>query len=152
RRLRQPPWLSVAVPIGSIVFAFGVIALVLVATGHPPGHTYSRLFDSAFLAHGALTTTIVSATPLIFTRRAAAAAFRMQLFNVGGEGQLYLGAIAAAGAGLYLGGLGWPGPVAIGAMCVAGAAGGAAWALIPGFLRAYLSTNEIITSLMLNYV
>jgi simple sugar transport system permease protein len=152
RRLRQPPWLSVVVPIGSIVAAFGVIALVLVGTGHDPGHTFSRLFDSAFLAHGALTTTIVSATPLIFTGLAAAAAFRMQLYNVGGEGQLYLGAIAAAAAGLYFGGLGWPAPVAIGAMCVAGAAGGAAWALIPGFLRAYLSTNEIITSLMLNYI
>src|SRR5262249_25009245 len=80
----------------------------------------------------------------------AAAAFRMQLFNIGGEGQLYLGAIAAAAAGLALGGE--PSPLVILAMIAAGCAGGAAWALVPGVLRAFLATNEIITSLMLNYV
>jgi simple sugar transport system permease protein len=152
RRLRQPRWLSVAVPVGSLVVAFGIMALVLVATGHDPWETYKRLFESAFTADGALTTTVVSATPLLFTGLAAAAAFRMQLFNIGGEGQLYLGAIAAAAAGLYLGDHGWPSPLVIAAMCVGGAAAGAGWALIPGVFRAFLSTNEIITSLMLNYV
>jgi simple sugar transport system permease protein len=76
----------------------------------------------------------------------------MRLFNIGGEGQLYMGAIAAAAAGLYFGGPGGPSAFAIAAMVVAGCAGGAAWALIPGVLRAYFRTNEIITSLMLNYV
>jgi simple sugar transport system permease protein len=74
----------------------------------------------------------------------------MNLFNIGGEGQLYFGAIGASAAGLLLAGASTPTLVA--AMIAAGMAGGAAWALIPGFLRAYLSTNEIITSLMLNYV
>src|SRR5439155_16739062 len=87
-----------------------------------------------------------------FTGLAAAAAFRMRLFNIGGEGQLYLGAITAAAAGLYLGGSGGASPFVIAAMIVAGGAGGAAWALIPGILRAFFKTNEIITSLMLNYV
>ena len=96
--------------------------------------------------------TLIAATPLAFTGLAAAAAFRMKLFNIGGEGQLYIGAITAAAAGLYLGGLGWPRPVVIAAMVVAGAAGGAAWASIPGVLRAFFRTSEIITSLMLNYV
>jgi simple sugar transport system permease protein len=74
----------------------------------------------------------------------------MQLFNIGGEGQLYVGAITGAAAGIALGEhSGW---VSVPAMIVAGAAGGAALALIPAFLRAFLSTNEIITSLMLNYV
>jgi ABC-type uncharacterized transport system permease subunit len=150
RRLRQPRWLPVAVPIGSLGAAFVLSSIVLGATGHDPIHTFGRLFDAAFFARGALSATIVSATPLAFTGLAAAVAFRMQLFNIGGEGQLYLGAIGAAAAGIALGGA--PGPLAILAMIAAGCAAGAAWALLPGLLRAFASTNEIITSLMLNYV
>src|SRR5256885_8537369 len=150
RRLRQPRWLSVVVPIGSLVVAFLAAAVVLAATGHAPVHTYRRLFDAAFLGKGALSDTVVSATPLAFTGLAAAAAFRMNLFNIGAEGQLYFGAIAAAAAGIALGS--WPSGLVIAAMCLAGSAGGAAWALIPAVLRARFSTNEIITSLMLNYV
>jgi simple sugar transport system permease protein len=97
-----------------------------------------------------MTETLVSATPLAFTGLCAAVAFRMNLFNIGGEGQLYAGAIAGATVALLLAGA--PSPVVIVAMMVAGAAGGAALAAIPGVLRAFFSTNEIITSLMLNYV
>jgi ABC-type uncharacterized transport system permease subunit len=125
---------------------------VLLATGHDPVSSYRELLDAAFVNSGALGQTIVSATPLAFTGLAAAAAFRMRLFNIGGEGQLYMGAIAAAAAGLYFGGSGGASAFAIAAMVVAGCAGGAAWALIPGVLRAFFKTNEIITSLMLNYV
>jgi ABC-type uncharacterized transport system permease subunit len=150
RRLLQPRWLKVVVPLGSLLFAFVATAVVLAATGHNPVHTYRRLIDAAFLGNGALSETITSATPLAFTGLAAAAAFRMNLFNIGGEGQLYFGAIFAAAAGIALGG--WPGPLVIAAMCIAGCAGGAFWALIPGVLKAVFSTNEIITSLMLNYV
>ena len=74
----------------------------------------------------------------------------MSLWNVGAEGQLYFGAIGASGIGLWLAGA--PTPVLIACMAVAGMLAGAAWALIPALLRAYASTNEIITSLMLNYV
>ena len=153
RRLEQPRWLLVAVPVGSIAFAFVVMAFVLLLTGHSPLGTYRRLFDSAFFADGALTSTLVFATPIVFTGLAAAAAFRMQLYNIGGEGQFYLGAVAAVGIALYLGDQGVSStPVHIVAMVVAGAAAGAAWAAIPAVLRAFARTNEIITSLMLNYV
>jgi ABC-type uncharacterized transport system permease subunit len=153
RRLQTPRWLLVAVPLGSLVFAFAAMAVVLAATGHPPEETYRRLFDSAFVANGALTSTLVFATPLVFTGLAAAAAFRMQLYNIGGEGQFYLGAVAAIGAALYLGDLGVDStPVSVVVMCVAGAVAGGLWAAIPGVLRAFGRTNEIITSLMLNYV
>jgi ABC-type uncharacterized transport system permease subunit len=152
RRLAQPRWLMVVVPAASLVFAFFASGIVLLATGHDALSSYRRLFDAAFLNHGALGDTLVSATPLAFTGLAAAAAFRMRLFNIGGEGQLYIGAITAAAAGLYFGGSGGPSAFAIAAMVVAGCAGGAAWALIPGILRAFFRTNEIITSLMLNYV
>jgi ABC-type uncharacterized transport system permease subunit len=150
RRLEQPRWLSVAVPVFSIVVAFLFATVVLLATHHPPLHTFRRLFDAAFLANGALTQTVVSATPLVFTGMAAAVAFRMNLFNIGGEGQLYAGAIAGATVGLLLGSA--PSPVVLPAMMLAGAAGGVVLAAIPGILRAFFSTNEIITSLMLNYV
>ena len=152
RRLRQPHWLIFAVPAGSLVFAFLASGIVLQATGHEAVSSYRKILDAAFFSDGALGQTLVSATPLAFTGLAAAAAFRMRLFNIGGEGQLYVGAITAAAAGLYFGGDGGPSPFVIAAMVVAGCAGGAAWALIPGILRAFFKTNEIITSLMLNYV
>jgi general nucleoside transport system permease protein len=142
----------VAVPAGSLVFAFFASGIVLFATGHDALHAYRQIIDAAFLNTGAIGQTLVSATPLVFTGLAAAAAFRMRLFNIGGEGQLFMGAITADAAGLYFGGLGWPKAVVIAAMVVAGCAGGAAWAAIPGVLRAFFQTNEIITSLMLNYV
>jgi len=150
RRLQQPRWLSLVVPLVSLVVAFLAATVILLATHHPPLHSFRRLFDAAFLANGALTDTVVSATPLAFTGLAAAVAFRMNLFNIGGEGQLYAGAITGATAGLLLAGA--PSPLVIAVMMLAGGAGGAALAAIPGILRAFFSTNEIITSLMLNYV
>jgi len=152
RRLKQPRWLSVAVPVASVVFALLVAALVLVATGHNPLTTYHQLVYAAFLQTGSLGQTLISATPLAFTGLAAAAAFRMKLFNIGAEGQMYMGAITGAAAGLYLGGRGGPSAFVIASMVVAGCAGGVVWALIPGILRAFFKTNEILTSLLLNYV
>jgi general nucleoside transport system permease protein len=150
RRLTPARWLMVAVPISSFGVALVLTAIVLAATGHNPLSTYRTLFTAAFTDDGALSNTFVSATPLLFTGLAAAVAFRMNLFNIGGEGQLYFGAIAASAVGILLGGQ--SAPVAIGAMVLAGAAGGAVWGLIPAVLRAFLRTNEIITTLMLNYV
>jgi simple sugar transport system permease protein len=150
RRLEQPRWLSVVVPVVSIAVAFLLATFVLLATHHPPLHTFARLFQAAFIDNGALTETVVSATPLAFTGLCAAVAFRMNLFNIGGEGQLYAGAITGAAVALLVGGA--PSPVVIVAMMLAGAAGGALLAAIPGVLRAFFSTSEIITSLMLNYV
>jgi len=150
RRLAQPRWLMLAVPVGSVVAAFGVMTIVLVVTHHSPDQTFRRLFDTGFVGSASLNGTFIAATPLLFTGLCAAIAFRMQLFNIGGEGQLYAGAVVGAAAGIALGNhSGW---VSIPAMIAAGAAGGAAFALIPAILRAFFSTNEIITSLMLNYV
>jgi simple sugar transport system permease protein len=126
------------------------MAVVLVLTGHSPGHTYRRLFDAAFVGSNALSNTLISATPLVFTGLAAAIAFRMQIFNIGGEGQLYFGCIGAAAAALVVGGD--SAPLLVLVMVLGGALCGALWAAIPGVLRAYFRTNEILTSLMLNYV
>jgi ABC-type uncharacterized transport system permease subunit len=153
RRLEQPWWLSVVVPVGSLVVAFAIMAVVLATSGHDPGHTYRQLFESGFTGHGALSATLLSATPILFTGLAAAAAFRMQLFNIGAEGQLYMGAVGGSWIALQLGDRGAGStPLYVLAMCAAAGVFGASWALIPGVLRAFTRTNEIITSLMLNYV
>jgi ABC-type uncharacterized transport system permease subunit len=150
RRLVAPRWLALGVPVGSLVVAFILGAVVLLVSGHNPLSSYRRLFDTAFIGDESIAETLVSATPLMFTGLAAAIAFRMSLWNIGGEGQLYCGAIGASGVGLWFSGA--PTPILIACMAVAGMLAGAAWALIPALLRAYASTNEIITSLMLNYV
>jgi simple sugar transport system permease protein len=153
RRLQQPWWLSVVVPIGSLAVAFAILAVVLAVSGHAVGQTYRDIVEAGFTGNQSLSTTLISATPILFTGLAAAAAFRMELFNIGAEGQLYLGAVGAAWIALQLGdhGVDWT-PLFVVAMCLAAAVLGAAWALIPGALRAFANTNEIITSLMLNYV
>ena len=129
RRAETPRWLQAAVPIGSIAVALVLSAIVLLATGHNPLHAYRRLFEAAFTDPGALSSTLTAATPLCFTGLAAAVAFRVGLFNIGAEGQLYMGAIAAAGVALALAGQGVV--VQIAAMVVAGGLAGAAWALFP---------------------
>ena len=140
-------------PVGSLLVAFGIMGIVLAASGHAPGATYRRIVEAGFTGHGALSATLISATPILFTGLAAAAAFRMQLFNIGAEGQLYLGAIGASWIALRLGDHGATSkPLFVVAMCAAAGILGALWALIPGVLRAFANTNEIITSLMLNYV
>ena len=116
RRLGQPRWLTFVVPVVSILVAFVFATVVLLATHHPPLHTFRRLFDAAFLGKGALSDTLVAGTPLAFTGLAAAVAFRMNLFNIGGEGQLYAGAITGATIGLLIGGA--PSPVVIAAITI----------------------------------
>ncbi|QYG93137.1 ABC transporter permease [Iamia sp. SCSIO 61187] len=150
RRIDRPRWLTVAVPLASLVVALVIGAVVLAAAGKDPSATYDRILQRGFLADGALSATLVAASPLLFTGLAAAVAFRMGIFNIGGEGQLVVGAIGATWAGLTVG----DGPVGVTvvAMLAAGALAGAAWAGIAAALRAWLRTNEIITTLMLNYV
>ena len=103
RRLTQPWWLSVAVPVGSLVVAFAIMGVVLALTGHSPWETYRKIVEAGFSGDGAFSATLISATPILFTGLAAAAAFRMQLFNIGAEGQLYLGAVGASWIALRLG-------------------------------------------------
>ena len=150
RRTDVSRWLSVVVPAGSLLGAMLAGGLLLRSSGSDPVDAYVKLFQRGFTGDGALSASIVAGTPLLFCGLAAAAAFRMGLTNVGGEGQLFMGAVASSGVGLRLG----PdlGLAVMPLMMVAGVAAGAAWAAIPGILKARFDTNEIITSLMLNYV
>ncbi len=149
RRLNYPRWLTFAVPVASIFLAAIITGIVLAATGHNPFTTYHQMYTASITAHGGLTSTFVYATPMLFAGLAAAIAFRMRVWNIGGEGQIYMGAVGAAGVGLALGS--WPRPLLIAAMMASGIVCGLVFALIPGILRAYFRTNEILVSLMLNY-
>ncbi len=150
-RSHLPRHINWTVPIGSFFAALFAGALLLLVTGQNPISVYQRILERAFLDTGSLSGTLIAATPLLFTGLCAAVAFRVGFFNIGGEGQFYIGAIFSSGIALALGRdtQVW---IAIPAMIIAGALGGALWAAIPGVLRAYLRTNEIITSLMLNYI
>jgi len=150
-RLNSPRWLSFVVPVVSVFFAFVVAGVFLLATGHNPFSTYAKLIDRGFSSYYGITDTLGLATPLICTGLAAAFAFRMNLFNIGEEGQMYLGMIGGAWAGIVLVD-NLPGVVAVPTVLFFGAVFGAAWVLIPAVLRARLGTSEIVSTLLLNYV
>ncbi|QBI19739.1 ABC transporter permease [Egibacter rhizosphaerae] len=151
RRARAPRWLQVVVPVVSVVAALLFGAVFLVATGHDPVEVYRTILRVSYTTGFGITDTLRSATPLILTGLAAAVAFRFKLYNIGGEGQLYIGAVAASGIALAVGEV-VPVPVAVAAVVLGGAIGGMAWVAVPALARAYLGTSEIITSLMLNFV
>jgi ABC-type uncharacterized transport system permease subunit len=152
-RTDAPRWFSAAATIGALVIAFVIGGIVLALVGGDPIRSYLHIVNAAFGSVGVLSDTLVKATPLILTGLACAVAFRMRLWNIGAEGQFLLGAWGASAVVLVpLLPAGTPGFVVIPAMMVAGALAGAAWGFIPGVLKARLGANEIITSLMLNYV
>ncbi len=111
---------------------------------------YKVLFNSAFGSQVALANSLLAATPLIFTGLATVVGFRAGVFNVGVEGSLYIGAFAAAWVGFTFTKV--PGPLLIFLMFTAGGLTGGLWGLFPGYLKARLRINEIVTTIMLNYV
>ena len=131
-----------------LALAFGWVFLWLY--GIDPGQTYMRMWDGAFGNSYALSETLVKAIPLMLAGLAVSLAFRMKLWNIGAEGQLYMGAFAASGIALSMGELSaW---LLLPLMLLMGFVAGGLWALIPAALRAYWNVNETITTLMLNYV
>ncbi|HEX2882998.1 MAG TPA: ABC transporter permease [Candidatus Limnocylindria bacterium] len=119
-----------------------------------PGRIFGALFAGDWLelrrAFGPLSETIVSTTPLIFTGLSVALAFRVGLFNIGAEGQLYLGALFAIIAGFAFTGLPWfiHAPIAV----AAGFVGGALWGFVPGILKARTGAHEVIVTIMMNFI
>jgi general nucleoside transport system permease protein len=151
RRREQHRWVYVAVPVIAVVLALAVGAGFLALTGHDPLTVYRAMIRASFASTFGFADTLVSATPLILTGLAALVSFRVKLWNIGAEGQLYIGAVFASGMALWLGET-MPAPVNIVAMLVAGALGGMLFIAVPAIARAWLRTNEIITTLLLNSV
>ncbi len=153
QRLSVPRWLSPALTVGSIAVALFISAIILAVVGGDPVRAYLHIFEASFGSIGVLSDTLVKATPLILTGLACALAFRMRLWNIGAEGQFLLGAWGASAVVLFpILPAGSPAIVVIPAMMLAGFLCGALWGLVPGVLRARFGVNEIITTLMLNYI
>ncbi|WP_374315711.1 ABC transporter permease [Aquabacterium sp.] len=150
-------WL-VSAPFVAVAVTLLLTALLLKWAGAPVGEAFSLLVQGAFGTRFALSETLTRATPLILTGLAAAVAFRARLFNIGAEGQLYLGALAAvAVGGQHPEGL-WaplaqlPLPVLQAVMVGAAALAGAVWLLLPALLKSRLGVDEVVTTLLLNFV
>ena len=144
----------VLAPLAAIAFTLAAGTLLVLWAGAPVGATYGLLLKGAFGSVFALTETLTRAVPLILTGLAAAVAFRARLFNIGAEGQLYAGAMAAVAVGGLHGGTGfdWPLPLLFAAMMAAAALAGALLLLGPALLKSRLGVDEVVTTLLLNFI
>ena len=144
----------VLAPIGAIAFTLLISALLVLWAGAPLGQTYSLLFKGGFGSVFALSETFTRAIPLILTGLAATVAFKARLFNIGAEGQLYAGALAAVAVGGMHGGTGFALPIWLlfVLMMLAAALAGALLLLGPALLKARLGVDEVVTTLLLNFI
>jgi general nucleoside transport system permease protein len=149
----MPRWLSPAVSVGAVLLALVLGGIVIQMGGGNPVESYIHIFKAAFGDVGVFSDTLVKATPLILTGLACTLAFRMKMWNIGAEGQFYMGAWGASAVVLFpLLPPTTPAVIMIPAMMLAGFVCGALWGSVPGLLKAKLRVNEIITSLMMNYI
>jgi general nucleoside transport system permease protein len=146
-------WHSLLITVGSLVLALVIGAVILLLVGSNPLETYWHIASASFGGIGVFSDTIVKATPLILVGLACSIAFRMRLWNIGAEGQFFLGAFGASAVVLI--------PLLpdkaspwlfIPLMVLAGLIFGALWGFIPGFLKARFKVNEVISTLMMNYI
>jgi simple sugar transport system permease protein len=139
--------LALAVLLGAAAGGF-----LVQASGYSAVKAFSAILDGSFGGSYPMSQTLAAAIPLATIALGTAVAFRVQLWNIGGEGQFYMGAFGATALELIGGPAGWPAVVLLPGMLVVAFGAGAAWALVPAWLRAWHGVNEIITTLMLNYV
>ena len=140
---------NVMVPVISVLLAFIIGCIIITALGANPITALQALWKGAFGSVRNLGTTLSRATPLIFTGLCACFAYRCGVFNLGGEGQFIMGAVVCCVIGTQFNIQGLP---AIILCLVAGTIAGGLWAMIPGVLKVYRGQNEMIISIMLNYV
>ena len=150
RRQEQSTIFRILSPVLAVASALVFGALFLKLSGFDPSAVYGGMWRGAFGDAYGLSETLVKAIPLALCALGITVACRMNLWNIGAEGQLYAGAMAATGVALAFPDA--PAPLLLGSMAAAGMAAGALWALIAAAPRAWLGANEILTTLMLNYV
>ena len=142
-------WLITA-PLAAILSAFALCAFLIIWAEAPVIEAYRLVFEGALGSRFGITETLTRATPLIFTGLAAVAAFRAKLWNIGAEGQFYMGALAAT-----LLGTGWldlPAWLLLPLLLIAGAAAGGLTLLLPTILKATYKVDEVVTTLLLNFI
>ncbi|HSP09083.1 MAG TPA: ABC transporter permease [Candidatus Dormibacteraeota bacterium] len=149
---------GLAMPLGSVVFAFVAGAVIVAATGGNPFNAYAGLVCGGFgiaCTQGEnpalqISNTIVFMIPLISTGVAVALPFRAGLFNIGAEGQLLAGSIACTAIGIKFNTL--PAPILLPMVLIGGMVAGALWAGVAGVLKATVGAHEVVTTIMMNYV
>lgn len=149
-RESTPWWLSFAAPLIAIALSLLLASLLIVWTGESIIAAFQLMASGAFGSTFATSETLSRSIPLIFTGLAAAVAFRARFYNIGAEGQLYCGALAVT-----LAGTGWlsvPSPLLIPLLFIIGAAAGSAALVLPWYLKTRLSVDEVVTTLLLNFV
>jgi simple sugar transport system permease protein len=141
-------------PVGALAFTLMISALLVLWAGAPVGRTYSLLVQGGFGSVFALSETLTRAVPLMLTGLAATVAFKSRLFNIGAEGQLYMGALAAVAVGGLHGGTGIALHPALlfTLMLLAAALAGALLLLGPALMKARLGVDEVVTTLLLNFI
>ena len=139
-----------AAPVLAVALSLAVGAIFIFAIGENPLAIYALMLRQSLGTGYGLGQTLFKATPLIFTGLAVALGFRAGLFNIGVEGQLYLGGLAAALTGAALAGL--PALVLLPLALLAATAAGSAWGVIPGVLKARFGAHEVINTIMLNFI
>lgn len=147
---RQRRLLAYSIPVIAVVAALIFGAIMLVLLGADPIEGYVEMFVGAFGSGDALISTVLKATPLLFVGVGIVIAFRANVINIGGEGQMVLGGLFSTIAAIYLPEM--PSIIMIPVVLGAGILGGALWGWIPGALKAYYRVNEILSTIMLNIV
>jgi ABC-type uncharacterized transport system permease subunit len=149
-RAEAPLWLRSAIPVAAVVVTFALTATLVILAGANPLEAYWHFLIAPLSSRVSALEVLVKATPLILTGAAATFAFRAGYWNIGAEGQLYAGAIAAAWVGTLVGGV--PRVIALPLLLGAGFLAGVLWALPPALLKVRLAVDEVVTTLLLNFV
>lgn len=149
-RTETSPAVAVLAPVGALAASLAFAAILVMWSGAPALATFALVIKGAAGSPFAVLETLTRSTPLIFTGLAAAVAFRAKLWNIGGEGQLYIGAIVTAVLGTGL--LPLPAPLLIPILLLAGAIGGALTLLGPTLLKNRFGVDEVVTTLLLNFI
>jgi simple sugar transport system permease protein len=141
---------TTSISVIAVALALAVSAILILMTGISPIKAYGALLQGAFGDSFAIGNTLAQTTPLLFTGLAVAFAFRCNLLNIGAEGQLYAGGLASVCVGIYV--TGFPSYIHIPMAILSGFAAGAIWGGLAGYLRAARGINEIISTIMLNFI
>lgn len=150
KRTNVSRFIEILSAVGAILLSLLLSSILILAAKADILEVYKALYNGAFGSVRSFLETLVQATPIIFTGLAVLIAFQAKIWNIGGEGQFFAGAMAAAWLCMSFPNI--PKPIFIPILILTSSLGGAFWSFIPGFLKAKFNTNEIIVTVMMNYI
>jgi len=150
RKILSAFWQALWPPLSALALTFALGSAIIAAIGENPLSVFALIFREGLTSADGFARVLNDATPLVFTGLSVAYAFRAGYFNIGGEGQLYMGAFAAMLVATALPGL--PRVLALPLALLAAALGGAVWGAVPGYLRARFGVHEVINTIMMNFL